>query len=222
MTAALVVPIKAPSRAKRRLDGILTDVERWRLARTMACDVLEVVAGLRDLRRLAVSDDPDLIALAGRFGIEAVLDQARAGQSAAVQLGFRAAAARGDAPLATIPGDVPAVTADEIHELCEAQPEVDVLLAPDRDRLGTNGLRVRSADGLALHFGDDSLRLHREEAERSGLRVGLLALPRLACDLDRPRDLAAFLRLAPATATLALLEELQVSERLGARDRPRA
>lgn len=220
MTATLVVPIKAPSRAKRRLDGILTDVERWRLARAMAADVLEVVAGLRDLRRLAVSDDPDLIALAGRFGIEAVVDQARAGQSAAVQLGFRAA--RGDSPLATIPGDVPAVTAEEIRALCEEQPEVDVLLAPDRDRLGTNGLRVRSADALALHFGDDSLRLHREEAERSGLRFGLLPLPRLACDLDRPEDLAAFLRLAPATASLALLEELQVSERLWARDRPRA
>ena len=222
MTAALVIPIKAPSRAKRRLDGILTDLERWRLARAMAGDVLAVAAELSGLRRLAVCDDPELVALAGRFGVEAVVDRAQAGQSAAVRLGFRAAAADGHAPLATIPGDVPAVSVEELRALLEAQPEADVLLAPDREGVGTNGLRVRSADALALHFGDDSLRLHRVEAARTGQSFALLALPRLACDLDRPEDLAAFLRLKPATATLALLEELRVAERLLARDRPRS
>jgi 2-phospho-L-lactate guanylyltransferase len=220
MTPALVVPIKAPSRAKRRLDGVLSDVERWRLARTMAADVLEVVSGLRDLVRLAVCDDPELIALAGRFGVETVLDQAPAGQSAAVRLGFSAAAERGRAPLATIPGDVPGIRADDVRALFETHPEAEVLLAPDRDGVGTNGLRVASADALALHFGEDSLRLHRAEAERAGLRFEVISLPRLACDLDRPADLAAFLRLRPVTATLALLEELQVADRLAARDRP--
>ena len=221
MTAALVVPIKAPSRAKRRLEGVLTDLERWRLARSMASDVLEVVAGLRDLLRLAVCDDPELVALAGRFGIDTVLDQAPAGQSAAVRIGFLAAAERGHEPLATIPGDVPAVSAEEIRTLLEGRPDAEVLLASDRAGVGTNGLRVPTADALTLHFGDDSLRLHREEAKRAGLRVEVVSLPRLACDLDRPEDLAAFLRLRPATATLALLEELQIEDRLSAPDRPR-
>ena len=221
MTAALIVPIKAPSRAKRRLEGVLSDVERWRLARTMASDVLEVVAGQRDIANLADCDDPELTALAGRFGIETVVDETPAGQSAAVRLGFLAAAKHGWSPVATIPADVPAVSAQEIRTLCQDYPEVDVLLAPDRDGIGTNGLRVASADALALHFGEDSLRLHREEATRAGWRVQVISLPRLACDLDRPEDLAAFLRLKPATATLALLEELQVAERLAARDRPR-
>jgi 2-phospho-L-lactate guanylyltransferase len=218
---ALVVPIKAPSRAKRRLDGVLNDVERWRLARAMASDVLEVVAGLRDLARLAVCDDPELMALAGRFGIETVIDEAAAGQSAAVRLGFQAAARQGHSPLVTIPGDVPAVSVEEIRALCEGHPQAEVLLAPDRDGVGTNGLRVPAADALPLQFGEDSLRLHREEAERAGLRVEVVLLPRLSCDLDRPADLAAFLRLRPDTATLALLEELQVADRLFTRDRPR-
>jgi 2-phospho-L-lactate guanylyltransferase len=221
VTAALVVPIKAPSRAKRRLDGVLTDLERWRLARTMASDVLQVVAGQRDLLRLAVCDDPELVALAGRFGVEVVLDQSPSGQSAAVRLGFLAAAERGRTLLGTIPGDVPGVSAGEIEALYQTHPEADVLLAPDRDGVGTNGLRLRSANAIPLHFGEDSLRLHREEALRAGLKVEVVSLPRLACDLDRPEDLAAFLRLKPVTATIALLEELQVQERLSARDRPR-
>ena len=123
--------------------------------------------------------------------------------------------------MGTIPGDVPAVSAEEIRTLLEGHPEAEVVLAPDRDGVGTNGLRVLTADALALHFGDDSLRLHREEAKRAGLRVEVVSLPRLACDLDRPEDLAAFLRLRPATATLALLEELQVEDRLSAPGRPR-
>jgi 2-phospho-L-lactate/phosphoenolpyruvate guanylyltransferase len=221
VTLALIVPMKSPSRAKQRLDGILTEPERWRLARTMAVDVLEVVARVPGVRPFAVSDDPALRALAGRLGITAVIDRERAGQTAAVRQGFRAAAASGNEPLATIPGDVPAVTVAELVDLCQAQPDIDVLLAPDRDGIGTNGLRLRSPDAIALHFGDDSLRQHREEAVRAGLTFEVLPLERLACDLDRPEDLVAFLRLAPPTATLALLQELQVQDRLGAGDRPR-
>ncbi|HYM49917.1 MAG TPA: 2-phospho-L-lactate guanylyltransferase [Candidatus Limnocylindrales bacterium] len=222
MTAAIVVPIKAPWRAKQRLGDILTEAERRRLAHAMAADVLAVVSALQGVARYAVSDDPELQALARRAGLEVVIDREGAGQSAAVRQGFQAAAQAGAATLVTIPGDVPAVTGEDLRRLLEAHPEVDVLIAPDRDGVGTNGLRLRSPHAIPLHFGDDSLRQHREEAARAGLRFAVLPLERLACDLDRPEDLAAYLRLRPRTATLALLEALAIEERLAARDRPHA
>jgi 2-phospho-L-lactate/phosphoenolpyruvate guanylyltransferase len=221
VTAALIVPLKTPARAKQRLNGVLSEAERLRLARAMAEDVLGIVGEVREIARFAVSDDSDLLELARRFGIDAIADRESAGQSAAVRQGFIAASERGHRTVATIPGDVPAVRSDDLRQLLEARPAVDVLLVTDREGVGTNGLRLLSPDAIALHFGDDSRRLHEAEAERAGRSFALLEIQRLACDIDRPDDLAAFLRLAVPSATLTLLQGLQLSERLAQADHRR-
>jgi len=213
MSLAIVVPVKSPRRAKHRLEPVLSEADRTRLARVMAGDVFGAVSTLKGYGRFVISDDPQVLDEARRFGLEALTDTEGQGQSAAVRQGFAAAWERGFTAALTIPGDVPAVTAEELDALCTFRPEIEVLLAPDRERLGTNGLRLVPPHAITLRFGEDSFSLHQAEARRANRSMAIKEIEGLLYDLDRPDDVIAFMRLPRASATRLLLEELGVTER---------
>ena len=130
-----------------------------------------------------------------------------------MRLGFAAAWERGFTAALTIPGDVPAVTPQELSDLCSYRPEIEVLLAPDRERLGTNGLRLVPPHAITLRFGEDSFSLHQAEARRANRSFEVRDVEGLRYDLDRPDDVVAFMQLARDTATRRLLQELGVADR---------
>lgn len=214
MTVAIVVPVKSPRRAKHRLESVLSEPERERLAGVMAREVFAAVSTLTTYGRFVISDDPEILEEGRRFGLEPLTDRVAQGQSAAVRQGFAAAWERGFTSALTIPGDVPAVTADELVDLCAYRPEIEVLLAPDRDRLGTNGLRLVPPHAITLRFGEDSLSLHQAEARRANRSFEIKDVEGLQYDLDRPADVVAFMQLPRDTATRRLLQELGVAERV--------
>jgi len=220
MTLAIVVPVKSPRRAKHRLDPILAESDRARLARVMARDVFRAVSTLQAYGRFVISDDPEILEEGRRFGLEPLIDELGHGQSAAVRQGFAVAWERGFNAALTIPGDVPAVTAEELGELCRYRPEIEVLLAPDRERLGTNGLRLVPPHAIALRFGEDSFSLHQAEARRANRSIAIKEVEGLRYDLDRPEDVVAFVGLPRDTETLRLLHELGVAERVPATTPP--
>ncbi len=222
MTLAIVVPVKSPRRAKHRMEALLTESERTRLAITMARDVFAVVSQLDEYPRIAISDDADMLEEARRFGLEPLEDRVRQGQSAAVQQGFSAAWERGITAALTIPADVPAVTADELRGFSEYRPEIEVLLAPDRERIGTNGLRLVPPHAISLRFGEDSFNLHRDAAARANRSFQAMEVEGLRFDLDTPDDVVAFIRLGRETTTLDLLREMNVLDRALAATQPRA
>jgi 2-phospho-L-lactate guanylyltransferase len=211
---ALVIPVKSPSRAKYRLEAVLSDAERSRLALTAARDVFGAVSRLTGYGLFVISDDPAMLEEGRRFGLEPLTDRVSQGQSAAVQQGFAAAWDRGYTAALTIPGDVPAVTTDERDALCRYRPEIEVLLAPDREHTGTNGLRLVPPHAIILRFGEDSFNLHLAEARRANRSVEVKEVEGLRYDLDRPDDIVAFMQLNRQTATRELLTELAVLERV--------
>jgi len=218
---AIVIPVKSASRAKYRLDAVLSEAERSRLALTTARDVFGAVSKLQGYGLFVISDDPAMLDEGRRFGLEPLTDQVSQGQSAAVQQGFAAAWERGFTAALTIPADVPAVTTEEIDELCRYRPEIEVLLAPDREHTGTNGLRLVPPHAITLRFGEDSFNLHLTEARRANRSVEVREVEGLRYDLDRPDDIVAFMQLDRQTATRALLTELAVLERVLAATPPR-
>ncbi|MEO6796383.1 MAG: 2-phospho-L-lactate guanylyltransferase [Candidatus Dormibacter sp.] len=216
MKLAIVVPVKSPRRAKHRLEALLSAEERATLAITMAHDVMGIVAQLTEYGRLVVSDDPDVLKAAREYGLEALEDRRLQGQSAAVQQGFAASWDQGYTAAVTIPGDVPGVSVEELRDLCSYRPELEVLLARDRERVGTNGLRLIPPHAITLRFGEDSYRLHRDEAVRANRSFETHDVEGLGCDLDRPEDVMAFQRLQRDCRTLRLLTELRVFDRVPA------
>jgi 2-phospho-L-lactate guanylyltransferase len=213
MRLAIVVPVKSPQRAKHRLEPILSEAERERLAGVMAREVFAAVSTLTTYGRFVISEDPEILEEGRRFGLEPVIDRVGQGQSAAVGQGFAAAWDRGFTAVLTIPGDVPAVTSQELTEMCTYRPEIEVLLAPDRERLGTNGLRLVPPHAITLRFGEDSFSLHQAEARRANRSFEVREVEGLRFDLDRPEDVVAFMQLPRDTATRRLLQELGVAER---------
>jgi 2-phospho-L-lactate guanylyltransferase len=214
VTLAIVVPAKSPRRAKHRLSSVLSEDERFDLAQAMARDVFRIVSAVSEYPSFVVSDDPSVLDEAKRFGIEPIEDRFQQGQSAAVQQGFSLAWDRGFTVGLTIPGDVPGVSAAELRDLATYRPEIEVLLVTDRDRIGTNGLRLVPPHAIALRFGEDSFNLHRDEAARTRKSFAVRDLAGLQNDLDRPEDIAAFLTLNRETETLTLLHQLKVADRL--------
>ena len=221
MKLAIVVPVKSPSRAKYRLEAVLSEPDRARLALTMARDVFGAVSNLQGYGRFVISDDPAMLEEGRRFGLEPLTDRVSQGQSAAVQQGFVAAWERGYTAALTIPGDVPAVTTEELDVLGRYRPEIEVLLTPDREHTGTNGLRLVPPHAITLRFGEDSFNLHLAEARRANRSVEVKEVEGLRYDLDRPDDIVAFMQLDRQTATRELLTELEVAERVLAATPPR-
>jgi 2-phospho-L-lactate guanylyltransferase len=222
MTLAIVVPVKSPRRAKQRLEPILSEPERERLAGVMAREVFAAVSTLAMYGRFVISEDPEILEEGRRFGLEPLIDRVGQGQTAAVGQGFAAAWERGFTAALTIPGDVPAVTPEELADLCTYRPEIEVLLAPDRERLGTNGLRLVPPHAITLRFGEDSFSLHQAEARRANRSFEVRVVEGLRFDLDQPEDVVAFMQLPRDTATRRLLQELGVAERALAGTPPRA
>ena len=222
MTLAIVVPVKSPRRAKHRLETVLSEPERERLAGVMAREVFAAVSGLTMYGRFVISDDPDILEVGRSFGLEPLLDRVGQGQSAAVRHGFAAAWEQGFTAALTIPGDVPAVTPQELTDLCTYRPEIEVVLAPDRERLGTNGLRLVPPHAITLRFGEDSFSLHQAEARRANRSFEARVVEGLRYDLDRPDDVVAFMQLSRDTATRRLLQELGAADRFLASTPPHA
>jgi 2-phospho-L-lactate guanylyltransferase len=177
----VLVPIKAFSAAKRRLEPVLDEAERESLVRQMAAHVL---AAAHPLRVCVACDDLDVAAFAEDHGA-LVCWTPGLGLNGAVESGVALLATRGAAYVTVVHGDLP--TASGIGALEHFD---GVTIAPDRRRSGTNLLRVPTASGFTMRFGRDSLRAHLAECERRGHETWILDRDDLAFDVDEPEDLA--------------------------------
>ena len=111
---AAAVPAKDFRGAKQRLAGLLTSEERASLARTMLEDVLAVVTASPVGSVYLVTSDPEVMACARQFPVEIIAEEQSAGHTAAVARAQTVAVAAGADCFLTVPGDVPAVTVEEL------------------------------------------------------------------------------------------------------------
>ena len=115
----------------------------------------------------------------------------------------------------TMPGDIPLLTPADVDAMVQPpDPAVPVVLAPNRDDLGTNALLLSPPDCLPLAFGYDSFQRHLRVAAERQLAVEIRRLPRLALDIDEPEDLAFFAAHQTPCHSLQVLVELGILERL--------
>jgi len=212
----LVVPVKDLVNAKQRLLSLLEPAERAALARAMLRDVLHALTEAHLDAVWVVTRDPAVVAAVRPFGVEIVPEATNAGHTAAVAHAQTRATSRGARVFATVPGDVPCVTAEDIRALVGAVGEPPgVAFVPSRSGLGTNGVALSPPDLMPLTFGEPSFENHLATAGRRGLTPRVLRLPRLGLDIDTPGDLRALLTNGPDTESGHLLVAWSIAERLG-------
>lgn len=187
----MVVPIKAFTSAKSRLSDKLDPDRRACLAQAAADRVLRAVADcpLVELR-LAVVDTDLAARMALHRNFEVLQRPDLLGQSAAVGAGFSAAIKRGATNILTVSADIPLVRPKDIDEILRPRPPVLVMVS-DREGLGTNAMRLDPAIDLHLHFGPDSLAMHKREAAALRLPVKVIDNRRVRLDIDTPDDIDA-------------------------------
>jgi 2-phospho-L-lactate/phosphoenolpyruvate guanylyltransferase len=178
--AAVLVPIKAFTRAKLRLAPALDAGARALLAEQMAGRVLAAAA---PLPVTVVCDDGAVADWAVARGA-AVVWTPGLGLNGAVQAGADALAAAGHLRVVVAHADLP---------LAEGFGRVTggdgVVVVPDRHDDGTNVLTVPAGAGFTFAYGPGSFRRHLAEADRLGLGVEVRRIPELMWDVDLPADL---------------------------------
>jgi 2-phospho-L-lactate guanylyltransferase len=207
-----VVPVKALGLAKQRLAGTLDAALRQELALAMLEDVLECLAAVEQLAGIVVATvDARAAALAARYGAALSREDAELGHSEAVAAVARRLARDGAAMLA-LPADIPLARPADIARIiaaCDAAPGFAIV--PARDGLGSNAVLCVPADAVPLRFGGASFAPHVAAARARGLAPAVLALPRIALDIDDGADLAAFLAVPSVSRARAVIERSGVA-----------
>jgi 2-phospho-L-lactate guanylyltransferase len=212
MPTAAVLPIKTFSRAKQRLSDAVGDPQRARLAQAMVGDVLATLGAVRGLDHVVVvTAEPAAAEQARDAGAIVVHDPAEAGQSAAAALGVAEARRLGADRVLLVPGDCPALDADEVGALLAR--EAGVVIVPDRHGSGTNALLLSPPEAIEPSFGPGSFARHAARGRAAGVQVRVAQLASLGLDVDTPGDLEALrdalaARSGGAERTRALLARL--------------
>ena len=211
----VAVPVKDLVDAKQRLVRALAPPERTALARAMLHDVLRALAAAPVDARWVVTRDAEVAAIARGYGVEVIAEAVNQGHTAAVAAAQAAAVRRGGRVFATIPGDVPCVTAEDIRALVAgaAAGNGAAAFAPSHSGLGTNGAALAPPAAMPLTFGEPSFDNHLRAARERGLATRVLALPGLALDVDGPDDLPRLLAAGADTESGRLLAGFRIGER---------
>jgi 2-phospho-L-lactate/phosphoenolpyruvate guanylyltransferase len=204
----ILVPVKNLSAAKQRLEAVLDQPSRTKLAQAMLHDVLTTLHGWKSRPQVAVvTGDPYAVTLATEYGFEIIADADNPGETGAIEMATSVCVERGVDSTLVIPADIPLIQAWELEEIIKNAPAAGSVLVPAADGRGTNAAFRRPADLFPLRFGNDSFKPHYAAAQATGKHCVILNLPGIAVDVDNPEDLEQLLSLPGETRSQRLMRE---------------
>jgi 2-phospho-L-lactate guanylyltransferase len=179
---AVLVPVKRFTAAKGRLSGVLTDVDRARLAKWLASRVLAVVA---ELPTFVACDDDEVASWARSNGAQVIWGAG---------LGLNGAVDDGVAQITDLGFEHVLVSHADLGRpdaLMSVARQGCITLVPDRRRDGTNVMAFPTDTPLRASYGRSSFSRHLDQAHAiRSAELEVRADPDLALDLDTEHDLA--------------------------------
>lgn len=191
MQPQIIVPCKRFAMGKSRLAAVLGAEERRALCRAFLSRTLDTAAALVPADAIhLVTDDPDAATMAAARGHPVIADGG-VGLNAALE---RARDAVGAAPLMILPTDLVFASITALRSVMSR--DFDVVIVPDRQRVGTNVLFLSNVStNFHLVFGDHSFDRHCRLAHELGLKLLVLDDDDLSFDVDGPADYRRWRRL---------------------------
>lgn len=216
---ALLIPVKDPTNAKSRLSDLLSADERRRFAWAMFEDVIQAVIDAREPDRVVlVSSFAPAIERARSLNWEVLIEESQVSESASVDWASRMLSEQGFNTVMRLPADLPIVRGSDIDEILSINLDSPgALLVPSREGTGTNAIIRTPPTLFPSRFGPNSLALHKEEAGRVGVECRVLSNERIALDIDEPSDVERLLECGRGSASIDLLMEIGIIERLVSR-----
>ena len=205
----IAVPVKSLERAKGRLAGMLSPMERAALTLAMLEDVLEACRAMPGWQIWVISPDDSVLEAAARQRARPVEEEDPGLLAAVAQVEEEAARAEA---LAVVLGDLPMLTPGALAKVLHTLGPV--VAAPSASDAGTNVLLRRPPAVIPARFGTDSFRKHLETADQLGVPFAEVRAPELAFDLDRPEDIPPLLGWTAGRRTRAICLEMGIADRL--------
>lgn len=211
---AIVVTLKQGPEIKSRLSEILFPDQRRQLSQAMLQDVARALAASRAEHLFLLTAEGRAEVTAPR-GFELLSEQRQVSESSSVDAAAKRLKADGFAALLRLPADIPLIEAEDVDLLLDEGQASPNILVPSWDG-GTNALLRCPVDAFPSRFGPGSRGKHLEEAEKAGVPLKEVRLPRVALDIDAPEDLRRFAREARRGETLQWLQRLKSETRTAA------
>lgn len=191
-----IVPVRSLTTGKSRLAPVVTPEMRPELTKRMLAITLSACRDSNSVDQiLVISPDGDALAFAHSLDSEVIgvrqhlhtpglipaLNQARA-------VGL---VNRFETTIVLF-ADLPLLNGEDVAAF--ACTDGQIVIAPDSERVGTNGLLLRKGatdlGDFRFRFGVDSFRSHLDESRRIGIEPAVVSQPGLSFDLDTPEDLS--------------------------------
>ncbi len=179
----MVVPVKAFSKAKRRLSPVLSPDLRRQLAQHMATQVIKACS---PLPAVVVCDDTEVADWARAMGARP-LPEPGLGLNGAVTMAVSQLAREGYQRLVVAHSDLP--LSQHLAWLADTD---GIALVPDRRQDGTNVISLPANAPFKFSYGPGSFRRHYDEAVQLGLGVVVVHDRRLGWDIDLAEDMEIF------------------------------
>lgn len=189
-----LVPIRSLRQGKRRLAGVLSGDQRYRLTLAMYLDVLEVLSSTPGIAGVTVvSDDEEATELAVARGADCLREQDlhATGLNGAVKAAVARLAERGINEVLVVHGDLPLLQREELVAVLQSHAALEqpaLTVVTDRQGGGSNCVLASPAAGFDYRYGVNSRQSHVAIAEGQGRTVQVLSLPGASMDIDTPAD----------------------------------
>ena len=209
-----ILPLKPIAEANTRLSPVLSPRQRHQLYEMMLIDVLSALSGISSIGGiLGITNCSVAKRHLRSAGAEILVDQDDVGLNDAIAQGLKELERRGVTGAFTIPGDIPAVTSDEITGVINSiQTFGSVTIVPSHDGHGTNGLAMSPLTLLSPQFGHSSKHAHIILARKMNLRLQVMPLSGYGFDIDTPADLRWMAGLTSPSKTKSYLDEINLLE----------
>ena len=185
MTKAIniVVPIKGLREGKSRLQGPLTNKERYTLNQYLSEKILSILETANDdFTRYVISRDQELEPVARKSGAEFILQRSVGLNNALLEASRMLSNHR----TIYIASDLPNLQHSDLKALTDV---VGIAIAPNRNSTGTNAISLPTPASIPFCFGHNSFSRHCDEVRKLDTDLIIVRRPGLEFDIDTNDEL---------------------------------
>jgi 2-phospho-L-lactate/phosphoenolpyruvate guanylyltransferase len=191
MSLWAIIPVKPLRRGKSRLQSQFSQEERISLNKKLLIHSIQTLVKIEDIAHvMVISRDPEALSIAREHGARTVSEDSGSDLNKALNIATALVSSLGATGVLVIPADIPQLKKEDVQLLINsANISPVVVVTPDYNEEGTNGLLVMPPGKIEYQYGKNSFSRHLAQAKEKGIPSIIMKLESMEHDVDYPEDL---------------------------------